>query len=238
MEGLGSRGVEYVLVSHETAAAFMADATAYLTGGLQACMATRGPGAVNLVPGVASAHLDNSPVLAITGEVELKRRERFSHQSLDLDTIYKPISKGSYYLTADNSAEVLPAAVSLALTQVSGVVRLGLAGAESSRDVTGEPPPAHPAPVPPPDETALDALAKRLSAAQRPFVLIGPEVWRLRETEAAREAGREAGRSRRRDGTGQRGLSRESAQLLRRHLGLPRFGDPRGHRSDRTSSCC
>lgn len=187
MEGLGQRGVEYILVSHETAGAFMADATAYLTGGLQACMATRGPGAANLIPGVASAHFDNSPVLAITGEVEVKRRERFSHQALELDTMYRPITKGSYYLTAENAAEVLPSAVSLALTEVTGAVRLGLAGAESSQEAIGEPEPARPVATPPPDDASLEALAARLSAAQRPFVLMGPEVWRSRQAKAAQE---------------------------------------------------
>ena len=184
IEGLGSRGVDYVLVSHESAGAFMADAAAYLTNGLQVCVVTRGPGAANLLPGLASAHFDGSPVLAITGEVERKRRERFAHQAFDLDTMYAPVTKGSFYVTAENAAETLHRAVSLALSERPGAVRLGLSGAEGSRDAVGRPLPPDVVSAPPPDDAALESLGARLKGADRPFLLVGAGVWRARQAEA------------------------------------------------------
>jgi len=183
IEALEERGVDFVLTRHESAAAFMADATAYLTGDLQACVTTKGPGAINLLLGATSAYYDGSPVLAITGEVPRHRRARFTHQATDLDALYAPVSKGSFYLTPENAAEVLPQAASLAMAEKPGTVRLGLSGYEAERDAQGEPVPARVDAVPV-DEAALQAVAQELARAQRPFVLVGEEVWRARQTEA------------------------------------------------------
>jgi len=181
IEALMGQGVDYVLVAHESAAGFMADATAYLTGGLQACVVTRGPGASNLLTGIASAHYDNSPVLAITGEVERKRRERFSHQAMDLDALYAPASKASIYVTAENAATMLARAASIALSEPAGVVRIGLSGAEAGRDSVGQVEAVQVAPVGPPAEAELERV---VSGSERPFLLLGAEVWRARQTGA------------------------------------------------------
>src|SRR5438132_13010149 len=69
IEGFRDAGLEFVLTRHEAAAAFMADAMATASGIPQVCIGTLGPGATNLVTGVAQAHLDRSPVLALTGQL-------------------------------------------------------------------------------------------------------------------------------------------------------------------------
>lgn len=185
IESLGNRGVQYHLVAHETGAAFMADATAYLTNQVQACICTRGPGATNMVPGMASAHFDNSPVLAITGEVEKKRRERFKHQAIDLDALYAPLSKATFYATAETAGKVLPKAVSAALSEPMGAVRIGLSGNEATREAVGRMEQVRIQSPGEPDSAALDAVQALVRSAQRPFILLGPEVWRRRQSEAA-----------------------------------------------------
>ncbi len=180
---LDAQGVDFVLTRHESAAAFMADAAAFLTGRPQACIVTKGPGALNLLMAATSAWYDGSPILAITGEVERGRRAHFTHQATDLDALYAPVSKGSYYLTAENAVEILPHAVATAVAEKPGTVRLGLAGSEAEKETSGEPGRVESAPVPPAEGAALEAVADSLARARQPFLLVGTEVWRARQTE-------------------------------------------------------
>src|SRR5699024_7075178 len=85
--------VEFVPVRHEQGAAFMADVHGRLTGEAGVCLSTLGPGATNLLTGVADAHLDKSPVVAITGQGGLERLHKESHQHLDVVRLFEPITK-------------------------------------------------------------------------------------------------------------------------------------------------
>ena len=78
-------GLEFVLCRHEQAAAFMASVHGRLTGKPAVCLATLGPGATNLVTGVADATLDFAPVLVVTGQAARNRLRRESHQVIDLE---------------------------------------------------------------------------------------------------------------------------------------------------------
>src|SRR5207253_4095069 len=84
IEGFRQAGLEFVLTKHETAGAFMAEATATLTGIPGVCLGTLGPGATNLVTGVAQAYLDRAPVIALSGQLPAERYEIATHQRLDL----------------------------------------------------------------------------------------------------------------------------------------------------------
>src|SRR5207253_3126665 len=75
IEGFRQAGLEFVLTRHETSAGFMAEAIATSTGLPSACVATLGPGATNLVTGVAHAYLDRAPVVALTGQLPVDRYE-------------------------------------------------------------------------------------------------------------------------------------------------------------------
>src|SRR5256884_1761945 len=111
--------IRHLLVRHEQAAAHAADGYARATGRIGVCVATSGPGATNLVTGLAPAHMDSSPVVAITGQVPRAMIGRDAFQETDIVGITLPITKQNY-LVQD-------------VTELAGVVREALAGAQQGR---------------------------------------------------------------------------------------------------------
>ena len=105
IEGFREAGLEFVLTRHETAAAFMAEAMASASGTPGVCVATLGPGATNLVTGVAQAYLDRAPLIAFTGQLPADRFEITTHQKLDLRALFAPITKWQARLTAQNAED-------------------------------------------------------------------------------------------------------------------------------------
>src|SRR5205085_9343754 len=89
----GSPSIQFVPVRHEQGGAFMADAYGRLTGRAGVCLGTLGPGATNLVTGMADAFLDRAPLVALTGQSDLERMHKESHQYIDLIGILHPIVK-------------------------------------------------------------------------------------------------------------------------------------------------
>ena len=89
---LGSR-IRFVTTRHEQGAAFMADVYGRLSGKAGVCLSTLGPGATNLMTGVADANLDHAPLVAISGQVSTERKHAQSHQYIDLQALFKPITK-------------------------------------------------------------------------------------------------------------------------------------------------
>ena len=83
---------KFILTRHEQSAAFMADVYGRLTGKVGVCLATLGPGATNLTTGIASANMDRSRVLAITGQIDSNMLHKESHQNMDVITMFKPIT--------------------------------------------------------------------------------------------------------------------------------------------------
>jgi acetolactate synthase-1/2/3 large subunit len=92
-ESLASSSVSFVPVRHEQGGAFMADMYGRLTGRAGVCLGTLGPGATNLVTAVADAFLDRAPLVALTGQSDLERMHKESHQYIDLVEIMRPITK-------------------------------------------------------------------------------------------------------------------------------------------------
>src|SRR2546428_1998299 len=93
IEGFRQAGLEFVLTRHETSAGFIAEAMATSTGIPAVCLATLGPGATNLVTGIAHCYLDRAPVIAFTGQLPADRYEITTQQKLDLRMLYAPITK-------------------------------------------------------------------------------------------------------------------------------------------------
>src|SRR5438874_10418941 len=87
--------IHVITARHEQGAAFMADVYGRLTGKAGVCLSTLGPGATHLLTGVADATMDHSPVVALTGQVGLGRMHKESHQCLDLESLFRPITKWS-----------------------------------------------------------------------------------------------------------------------------------------------
>ncbi len=95
MDALLDSPIEFITTRHEQGAAFMADVYGRLTGRAGVCMSTLGPGATNLVTGVADANMDRAPIVAIAGQGATTRLHKESHQILDLVNLFDPISKYS-----------------------------------------------------------------------------------------------------------------------------------------------
>jgi len=175
------RSVEYVNVRHEQGGAFMADGLARVTGRPAACLVTSGPGATNLVTGVAGAHLAHSPVVAIAGGSPLGVQGRDAFQELDLVALFRPVTKLSIQVTRP---ERIPEMLRLAFrTAMAG--RKGPVFVDIPRDVLNDqairadvlaPDRYRPTHAPPPHPEAIRAAARLLAHAERPLLLAGGGV--------------------------------------------------------------
>jgi acetolactate synthase I/II/III large subunit len=119
--------IEFIICRHEQAAAFMADMYGRLTGKPGVCLATLGPGATNLITGVASATLDYSPLVAIIGQGTTTRLHKESHQNMDSIAMFKPVTKwASSLYDAGNIPEVVHKAFKLARDEKPGATLIEL----------------------------------------------------------------------------------------------------------------
>jgi acetolactate synthase-1/2/3 large subunit len=127
MESLRNSSMRFILTRHEQTAAFMADAYGRLTGKPGVCVSTLGPGATNLLTGVADAYLDKSPLVVITGQADLKRIHKESHQYINIVEMYKSVTKWNGRI---ESPEVIPEMVrkafKVAATEKPGPTHLEL----------------------------------------------------------------------------------------------------------------
>jgi len=177
IEGLRQAGLEFVLTKHETAAAFMAEATATLTGIPGVCLGTLGPGATNLVTGVAQAYLDRAPVIALSGQLPAERYEVATHQRLDLKGLFAPITKWQATLSAGNAAAVVERALRVATRARRGPVYLEVPSDVPKQETVNVALPRFATEhVPAIDDDAVRAAAARLHDSERPLLLVGMDA--------------------------------------------------------------
>ncbi|NNF28846.1 MAG: acetolactate synthase large subunit, partial [Gemmatimonadetes bacterium] len=86
----GSESIRFVLTRHEQGAAFMAEVYGRLTGNPAVCLGTLGPGATNLITGVADANMDRAPMIVHTGQADSRRQHKESHQHMNVVEMFKP----------------------------------------------------------------------------------------------------------------------------------------------------
>lgn len=121
MDALLDSSIQFVCTRHEQGAAFMADVYGRLTGKAGVCMSTLGPGATNLITGVADANMDRAPVVAIAGQAATSRMHKESHQVVDLVSMFRPISKYSaQILEPETTPEVIRKAFKQAQSEKPG----------------------------------------------------------------------------------------------------------------------
>ena len=127
MNAIYDSSIEFITTRHEQGAAFMADVYGRLTGKAGICLATLGPGATNLVTGVADAHSDGAPLIAITGQVGTERMHITSHQFLDLCKMFEPITKRTKMIVRPNSVnEIVRIAFKYAESEKPGACHIDL----------------------------------------------------------------------------------------------------------------
>ena len=126
--------IEFVICHHEQGAAFMAEVYGRLTGQPGVCLATLGPGATNLVTGVANANFDHAPVVAITGQGSTRRLHKQSHQNMDVVSMFRPITKWNTSVQGPgNIPEIVHKAFKLAAAEKPGATHI-----ELPEDIAGQ----------------------------------------------------------------------------------------------------
>lgn len=178
MQALKTSKIRFITVRHEQGAAFMADVYGRLTGKAGVCLATLGPGATNLVTGVADANSDGAPLIALTGQVGTERMHLTSHQFLDLVTMFTPITKRSKQIVrSDTVNEIVRIAFKYAESEKPGACHIDLPCNIAKMEV-----PAGPGEVPlkhhvPNKELAgieiLEAAARIIEKYKKIVILVG-----------------------------------------------------------------
>src|SRR2546425_610776 len=181
MDALRGSSVRFVLTRHEGAAAFMADVYGRLSGRAGVCLATLGPGATNLVTGVADAFLDRAPLVAITAQANLSTIHRESHQYVDILQLFGPITKWNARVESpDVVPEIVRKAFKLAEAEKPGSTHVELPEnvAEEEADPNQKPLPREPVSAPTPARASVEQATLLMEKAVRPVILAGNGVIR------------------------------------------------------------
>ena len=185
MFALKDSGIRFIPTRHEQGAAFMADVYGRLTGHASVCLATLGPGATNLVTGVADAFLDGAPLVAITGQVSSELMQFTSHQYLDLSAMFSPITKRSkVVMRPDTIAEITRLAFKYAEAPKPGATHIDL-----PKNIAHMPSPARPLRRQKPpalyaDPASVIEAARLISQAKSPVILAGAGAVRANASQA------------------------------------------------------
>ena len=140
LEALRHSSIQFITTRHEQGAAFMADLYGRLTGKAGVCLSTLGPGATNLMTGVADANLAGAPLVAITGQVGTDRMHIESHQYLDLVAMFAPVTKwNAQIVRPSNTTEIVRKAFKIAQSEKPGAVHIDLPENIAAMPVIGEP---------------------------------------------------------------------------------------------------
>ena len=185
--------VRHVTTRHEQGAAFMADVYGRLTGRAAVAMSTLGPGATNLLTGIADAYLDRAPVVALTGQASSDKLHKEAHQVVDVVDMFKPVTKWNARIErTDVIPEVMRKAFRVAQLEKPGPTHVELpenvAGAELPADDPTRPLIPGKAYLPEPGHPAIAHAARLINESHRPIVLAGNGVLRRRASDQLRAA--------------------------------------------------
>ena len=175
LDELRLAGIEFILVHNESSALFMADTYARRTNTVGICLTTLGPGATNATVGLAHAYLDRAPIILITAQKPDTLLPDYTHQVVDLQAIFRPITKATLKVNVHNAATALRQALALATDGRPGPIHLQLSNedaalplAESDAEIT------LPLSTLAPQSSASIAQAVELfSRARKPLILAG-----------------------------------------------------------------
>ena len=176
IEALSKSSIDYVLTRHEQGASFMAETYGRLTGKAGVCSATLGPGAINLLLGTADATTNSTPLIALSAQVGMDRSYKESHQSVDLVSMFAPVTKWSALMATPGAApEMIRKAFKLAQTERPGAVYLAVP--EDVEEASASPALAPlRVNVPRPDDPSAEQVSRAaqiLREARNPVVLAG-----------------------------------------------------------------
>ena len=187
--------IRHITTRHEQGAAFMADVYGRLTGRAAVAMATLGPGATNLITGVADAFLDRAPLVAITGQASSDKLHKEAHQVVDVVRMLEPVTKwNARAARADAIPEIVTKAFRVAELEKPGPTHIELpeniAALELDPKARLAPLPRTKAYFPEPTDEAIDHAARLIAGSERPIILAGNGVLRRRASEELRALAR------------------------------------------------
>src|SRR3954452_1405495 len=188
-ESLAKSSIEFVPVRHEQGVAYIADVYGRLSGEPGVCLGTLGPGAMNLVTSVADAFIDRAPLVALTGQGDLERMHKESHQYIDIGGVFEPITKWNARV---NHARIIPEVVrkafKVAKSQKPGPTHLELPEDVMESEIDSQPLPSRTSVRrPEPSGEEIAEAVELITNAQAPVVLAGNGVQRVGAAEALRE---------------------------------------------------
>jgi acetolactate synthase I/II/III large subunit len=174
MDALRDSSIRFILVRSEQGASFMADIYGRLTGKAGVCLATLGPGAINLMLGVADAQLDSSPLVAITAQAGLNRIFKESHQVIDLVSLFRPITKWADTITVPEATpEMVRKAFKVAQSERPGATALMVPEDVEQSEASGLPLPLNRPRGKAPSPEQVARAVEVLDSARNPVVLAG-----------------------------------------------------------------
>jgi acetolactate synthase I/II/III large subunit len=180
VDSLASSSIRFIPTRHEQGAAFMADMCGRLTGRAGVCLSTLGPGATNLVTGVADANMDMAPLVAISGQASTTRLHKQSHQVIDLVRLFEPITKyGAQVRSPKTIPEIVRKAFKVAEAESPGSCFIEFPQDIAEMDAPELQPLRRQSPRPPfPNPTTVEEVAALLDASSAPLIMAGHGVIR------------------------------------------------------------
>ena len=179
--------IRFVLTRHEQGAAFMAGVHGRLTGHPAACLGTLGPGATNLITGVADSNMDRAPMLVLTGQGSTARLHKESHQIMDVVEMFEPVTKwATTVFNARTIPEIVRKSVRIARGEKPGAVHIELPEDVAKHDVDAAPLSPRRYRRPGPDDKIVDQAFDLIRAARRPVIIAGNGTIRRRAAKQLR----------------------------------------------------
>lgn len=180
IDSISRSEIKFVTTRHEQGAAFMADVYGRLTHRPGVCLSTLGPGATNLLTGVANAHLDKVPIVALTGQTSRYKLHKESHQNVDTIKLFSGITKyNQAVMVPESIPEIVRKSFELSTREVPGACHIQLpfdVASSQVEDVAMIPPPDEPSPAVP--KHSLDHVKHMVKGARNPIILAGNGVVR------------------------------------------------------------
>ena len=182
-----SERIRFVLCRHEQGAAFMAEIHGRLTGEPAVCLGTLGPGAANLITGVADANMDRAPMLVLTGQGSSDRLHKESHQVMDVVAMFRPVTKWAHQIIrADNIPEMVRKAVRVSGTEKPGATHIELPEDIARHETRERPLAVHRLRRAVPADKVVDQAFELIRSSRRPVILAGNGAIRKRASKQLR----------------------------------------------------
>ena len=182
-----SKQIRFILTRHEQGAAFMAEIYGRLTGNPAGCLGTLGPGATNLITGVADSNMDRAPMLVLTGQGASTRLHKESHQVMDVVDMFSAVTKWATSIWhPENIPEIVRKAVRVARTEKPGAVLIELPEDIAKLPVDKKPLPVRKFLRSVPDPEVIQQTYDRIKKAKSPIIIAGNGCIRRRASEQLR----------------------------------------------------